>query len=47
MIDFEKALDFVGFQFIIVTLEMFDFGKYYVYWIRILLETMREPILGL
>ena len=33
MIDFEKAFDSVDFWFLIATLEMFGFGKYFVNWI--------------
>ena len=37
MIDFEKAFDSVDFQFLIATLEMFEFGEYFVNWIKIIL----------
>ena len=37
MIDFEKAFDFVGFKFIVATLEMFGFGDYFINWIKIIL----------
>ena len=39
MIDFEKAFDSVGFQFIVATLEMFGFGEYFINWIKIILGT--------
>ena len=38
MIDFKKAFDSFRFQFIIATVEMIGFGKYFVYWIKIILE---------
>ena len=37
MIDSEKAFDSVDFWFLIVTLEIFVFGEYFVNWIRIIL----------
>ena len=37
MIDFEKAIDSVDFQFLIATLEMFGFGEYFVNWFKIIL----------
>ena len=37
MIDFEKAFDSVGFQFLIDTLEIFGFGEYFMKWIKIIL----------
>ena len=37
MIDFKKAFDSVDFQFLMVTLEIFGFGEYFVNCIRIAL----------
>ena len=37
IIDFGKAFDSVDFQFLIVTLEIFGFGEYFVNWITIIL----------
>ena len=37
MVDFEKAFDSVSFDFIIATLDIFNFGNVLKYWIRIIL----------
>ena len=37
MIDFEKAFDSVDFWFLVTTLELFEFGEYFITWVKIIL----------
>ena len=37
MIDFEKAFDSVDFRFLVTTLELFEFGEYFITWVKIIL----------
>ena len=38
MIDFEKAFDSVDFRFLVTTLELFEFGEYFITWVKITLR---------
>ena len=37
LIDFEKAFDSVSFDFILTTLDVFNFGEVFIKWIKIIL----------